>query len=112
MKNLSLFLLLIGSSQAFAVTPDEVIKNMQKAAAITVGEYRKEGISVLVKNSEDCYKDINKYRFYCIYLDLAARHVSERDGAGARFAPENYFLDDAFLPRASEIFVRSNMDMA
>jgi hypothetical protein len=66
---------------------------------------------VLVEGSKRCYENIDEFRFYCIYLDLAARHVSDLDGAGVRFAPETYFVDDQFLPRAGEIFLRSNMSM-
>ncbi len=83
---------------------------MQKATDATVANYKKGGISLLVQNSERCYKEVEKYRYYCIYLDLAARHISDLDGAGVRFAPEKYFVDDAFLPRAAEIFIRSGKE--
>lgn len=111
MKKLYLILTVLCVNHAHAVTPDEVVNNMQKAAATTVAKYKNGGIASLVQISEDCYKDLNKFRFYCIYLDLAARHVADRDGAGVRFTPEKYFVDEEFLSRTSEIFIRSNMNM-
>lgn len=109
-KSSPVLLALFLASQAHAVGPEDVLKNLQSAAVTTVKEYRRGGMAPLVEGSRNCYQDIDKYRFYCIYLDLAARHVSDRDGAGVRFAPEKYFVDDQFLPRAGQIFLRSSMD--
>jgi hypothetical protein len=109
-KSCLIFLTLFLASQANAVGPEDVLNNLQNAAVTTVKEYQRGGVAALVEGSKGCYQDINKYRFYCIYLDLAARHVSDRDGAGVRFAPEKYFVDEQFLPRAGQIFVRSSMD--
>jgi hypothetical protein len=64
-----------------------------------------------VNGSKKCYKNTGEFRFSCIYLDLAARHVSDLDGAGTRFALEKYFVDEQFLPRAGEIFLRADMSM-
>lgn len=109
-KSCLILLTLFLASQANAVGPEDVLNNLHSAAVTTVKEYKRGGIASLVEGSKNCYQDINKYRFYCIYLDLAARHVSDLDGAGVRFAPEKYYVDDQFLPRAGQIFVRSNMD--
>jgi hypothetical protein len=110
-KLFTVLLIAFVSLPAKAISPEEVVKNLHAAATVTVQQYKQGGISALVEGSKQCYMDINKYRFYCIYLDLAARHVSERDGAGVRFPPEKYFVDDQFLLRAGEIFLRSSMNM-
>ena len=66
-------------------------------------------MSGLIGKSQGCYKQLAKFKYYCLYLDLAARRIDQLGGAGLQFLPTEYFDDEQFGGRAGEIFIRTNL---
>jgi hypothetical protein len=104
------------SGQAYARTEAEVQKDLIKAATITASVYRKDGMSGLIEKTQTCYNNTNEDGFYCLYFDLASRHIDQIavEGAaqqGMKFPKTPFFDDDLFGARASLLFQKANMDM-
>jgi len=73
-------------------------------------------MSGLIIATQDCYKKLDKYKFYCVYLDLASRHIDQImvEGAaqqGMSFPKTEFFDDEQFLQRVGEVFLKADMDM-
>jgi len=68
-------------------------------------------MSGLIKATQDCYKQLDKYKFYCVYLDLASRHIDQIYIKGTNFPPNEFFDDAQFGPRVADVFEKANMDM-
>jgi len=91
-------------------TPNDVMADLSNATSESAMIYKHGGMSGLVAKSQSCYEDINKYRFYCIYIDIAAREIDDRvRTAHPRLPPNEYFSDDNFLPRAQRIFDKASV---
>ncbi len=91
-------------------TEEQILADLMKAARVSVATYRATGMSGLIGKSKDCYKRLSKFKYYCVYLDLAARRIDQLGGAGTRFPPTEYFDDVQFGERTEEIFLRSSMN--
>ena len=90
---------------------EEITTDLLKAANTSVATYKSDGMSSLISKSKDCYKNLSKYKFYCIYIDLAAYHIDELVRAGHPFPPMEYFSSEQFLSRSGEIFISANLTM-
>ena len=90
-------------------TGEQVAADLLKAARVSVATYRANGMSGLIGKSQGCYKQLAKFKYYCLYLDLAARRIDQLGGAGLQFLPTEYFDDEQFGGRAGEIFIRTNL---
>lgn len=91
-------------------TGEQVAADLKKAARVSVKVYRGDGMTGLIGNSMDCYKQLTKFKYYCLYLDIAARRIDELGGAGTQFPRTEYFDDEKFGPRVGELFIQSNMN--
>lgn len=91
-------------------TEEQFAADLIKAVKVSVATYRANGVSGLIGKSKECHKQMSKYKFYCIYIDIAARRVERLGGAGLVFPSESYFQDANFAERAARIFMRSNMN--
>jgi len=69
--------------QAQARTEAEVKKDLIKAARTAVTIYKKDGMAGLIEKTQSCYKNEKINEFYCVYFDLASRHIEQLmiDGA-------------------------------
>jgi hypothetical protein len=101
----------VASTQQQQRTEEQVATDLLKAAKVSDTTYRSNGMSGLIGKSKDCYKQLAKFKYYCLYLDLAARHIDRLGGGGKTFPLTEYFDDDQFLNRAGEIFIKSNLTM-
>jgi len=90
-------------------TGEQVAADLMKAAKISVATYRSNGMSGLIGKSKDCHKQLAKFKYYCLYLDLAARRIDQLGVAGTKFPLTEYFDDEQFGERADEIFIRTNL---
>lgn len=96
-------------------TGEQVAADLKKAARVSVKVYRGDsgllgGMAGLIGNSMDCYKQLAKFKYYCLYLDIAARRIDELGGAGIQFPRAEYFDDEQFGARVGELFIQSNMN--
>ena len=94
-----------------ARTAEQIGNDMLEAANVTVSTYKSSGMSGLISSSKTCYKNLAKMKFYCLYIDVAARHIDEVAGGGSKFPRNDYFTDKQFLPRAKIIFTNSGASM-
>jgi hypothetical protein len=102
---------LSSSANAQSRTAADVEKDLRKAAKTSVATYRSNGMSGLIGKTRECYKNLDKYKFYCVYFDLASRRIDQIFVAGMNFPPTEYFDDDEFGARVGPVFIRANMDM-
>ena len=76
------------------------MKDVIKAAKVSVSTYKQYGVSGLISLSEDCYKK-RPPNPYCTYVDLAARQI-DLTMAQAYGLPSNDFFDrEALLNRVT-----------
>jgi len=90
--------------------PVNLEKTMKEAAVKAVKTYRKTGMAGARIEVEDCYKNVKKRVFYCLYLDFAARHIDQLMVAANSFPPQEFFDDKAFGSRASAIYASAKMN--
>jgi len=102
---------LFSSAVAHPRTAADVERDLTKAAKTSVAIYRSNGMSGLIVKTEECYKNLDKHQFYCVYLDLASRHIDQDFLAGTNFPPTEFFADEQFGARVGPVFVKTNMDM-
>jgi hypothetical protein len=103
--------LLLLSKGSEARSTDEIAAEMVKAARETVSTYKKEGMSGLHSLSDNCYAHVNRYKFYCVYVDLASQHIDDAARKGQPWPADEYFASKELLPRVGQIFLMSNMNM-
>ncbi len=85
--------------------------DLEKASEFVVNTYREFGITGLEIAIEDCYKENIENHFYCLYLDLGARHIEQVMVVNMALPPENFFSDEKFGPRIAPVFIGAGMDM-
>ncbi|MDD4913353.1 MAG: hypothetical protein PHP57_13760 [Sideroxydans sp.] len=117
MKNISsigLILMMLLSTSGFAESRSQatVEKELAKAVQVSVGAYSSGGMVALVQKVEGCYQKPKGSQFYCLYLDLASRHIDQMFAAAMNFPPTAYFADDVFMPRIIPVLVGAKMDYA
>lgn len=119
MKHSSVFFFLVAlvmSSQVQARTEAEVKSDMVKAAKTAVNEYEQTGMAGLIDKTENCYKNVRLNQFYCVYIDLASRHIDQVmvEGSakqGMAFPKNEFFDDKLFGARIAKVFNKANMNM-
>ena len=90
-------------------------KNLIEAAKTTVEVYSDSGMAGLASMVQDCYDDnLQKSKFYCIYLDIASRYVDQYFIAaaarrGMKFPKMEYFDDKLFVHRTRTVFDKMNI---
>lgn len=93
-----------------AATPEEVLKSMQKATMVVLADYKTGGTSALVGEVQDCYRRVPAQNFYCIYLDLAARHVVQIQPEKNLTPNASYFRDEIASNRVNNTLSEEKMD--
>src|SRR6266446_159668 len=78
--------------------------------------YRESGMAGLTGKTQDCYDNVKKHGFYCVYLDLASRRIDQLMIAaaarqGMNFPKMEFFDDELFGSRTATVFRKANMDM-
>ena len=119
MKHVSVFFLLVAlliSANAQARTETEVQNDLLKATKAAVKVYQKNGMSGLIVQTQKCYDNVDQNGFYCVYLDLASRHIDQLTLAnaaqnGMTFPKTEFFDDELFRSRIATVFLKANMDM-
>jgi hypothetical protein len=109
--NLFIVSALLFSTFAQARTAADVEKDLKKAARSSVATYKKGGMSGLISATQGCYNKLDKNKFYCVYFDLASRHIDQIFIEGTNFPPNDFFADEQFGPRVAEVFTNANMNM-
>lgn len=109
---LSLYLsVVILQNSAYARSPAEVARDLAKASDAAVSTYSKEGMSGLIVKTQECYERNTGNLFYCVYLDMASRHVDQIVIEVMRFPPNEFFVDESFLSRVGPVLIGAKMDM-
>lgn len=119
MKKMVAILLFVAFSipgQAYARTEAEVKKDLLKAAKTAVTIYKQNGMAGLIEKTQSCYNNKKTNGFYCVYFDLASRHIDQLmidDAAqqGMTFPKNEFFDDELFGGRISGVFKKANMDI-
>ncbi len=119
MKNLSISLvimLMISATAWAARTGDDIQKDLNKAAKTSVEIYNKSGMAGLIGETEKCYVNSKINKFYCVYFDLASRHIDQimveaAAKQGMTFPKTEFFDDELFGSRIGPVFANANMDM-
>lgn len=90
---------------------EEVARDMAKAVDTAVATYQNEGMSGLANVTQECYEKSIKNLYYCVYLDVASRHIDQIFVESMNFPPHDYFSDAQFGPRILPVLVSADMDM-
>lgn len=94
----------------------DVEKDQIKATKTAVAIYKENGMSGLMSATDICYKNNEINKFYCLYFDLASRHIDQLMVEGAKlngyeFPTTEYFEDEAFGQRVGVVFLKEKWDM-
>lgn len=115
LKLLFLLSLSLGSgflqNTAYARSQAEVAKDLALATGTAVATYKKEGMSGLIIKTKACYEKNTKNPFYCVYLDLASRHIDQVYVESMHIPSNEFFSDAQFGPRIGPVLANANMDM-
>ena len=96
----------------FAQSTNDAYNKIAKAARNSVGTHKSNGISGVMSNVTKCYtKDGRNGDFYCLYLDLAGRHIDKIFSKEMNFPPQEFFADEQFLNRVGRLFVFKGMTL-
>lgn len=96
---------------ASARTPQEIAKEVDDVASKVVAAYKNSGMGGVEAESQGCWREIEKYEFRCMYIDMAARYIDRLAGGGKAFPLNAYFDDNQFGPRAGSLFNAKSIGM-
>jgi len=65
----------------------------------------------LIIETQECYKNKLTNVFYCLYIDLASRHIDRLFVESMRFPPNDFFSDEEFSTRIGAVFTGLKMDV-
>ena len=72
--------------------------------------YRSGGMTSVKTVIQDCYKrDLSG--IYCIYMDTAGRLIDISAAKFHGFPPDEYFLDEQYLPRVGPSLINAGLSM-
>jgi hypothetical protein len=119
MKYISVLFLFFGLNFAVNIqarTKAELKDDFIKVTNKTVKIYSENGMSGLIAETEECYRDAKENPLDCVHLDLASRHIDQLMVAGAAkqgvaFPKIDFFEDELFGRRVMPVFMQANMDM-
>lgn len=98
-------------ASAQARTSANVEKSLVKAADESVATYKKSGMSGLIVNTQNCYERAKINPLYCVYLDLASRHIDQIFVEAMHFPPNEFYADEQFGSRIITVLAKENMSM-
>ncbi|MGL5036669.1 MAG: hypothetical protein ACRC6F_02865 [Aeromonas sp.] len=96
---------------AGARTGEEIVRDLTKATDLAVTIYREQGMAGLVSKTQECYQSNTQSPFYCVYLDLASRHIDQMFVQAMQVPPNAFFADKQFGSRLGPVFSGANMSM-
>lgn len=86
----------------------EILASMVEATKEAVFAYKNGGVSGMISKTENCYENLDKLKFLCLYIDIASRHIDQTISASSQFPPSEYFADTQFGERIGKIFIKVN----
>ncbi|MDD4930188.1 MAG: hypothetical protein PHP85_13050 [Gallionella sp.] len=86
-----------------------IVQDMIEASKKAVATYKTEGVSGMTIKTEECYSNLDKQKFFCGYLDLAARRIDQSISEAQHFPQSEFFADAKFGERIVKVFALSNM---
>ncbi|AKH36661.1 MULTISPECIES: hypothetical protein [Nitrosomonas] len=98
-------------SSVYAQSYQDVKRAMTKASQVAVAGFRESRVSGMIEKIAECYAQLSKKMFYCSYIDIASRYIELTVSQVMGYSPSQFFTDDSFSDRMSEIFERANMDI-
>ncbi len=109
-------LVISDSRRAETRTMSDVQRDLVRAAKTAVRVYKQNGMAGLIGETNECYDKGKENGFYCVYLDLASRHIDQIMVAGAAhsgmtFPKTEFFDDELFGSRIVPVFRKANMNM-
>jgi len=107
----SLSLMTTTFNVAQARTQGDIQKELEKATTTAVEVYKEAGMTGLIGETQACYKKLKPSAYYCVYLDLASRHIDQIFIAGTQFPPNAYFDGEQLSSRIGPVFSNAKMDM-
>ncbi|MGL5404311.1 MAG: hypothetical protein ACRC9I_11260 [Acinetobacter sp.] len=96
---------------AVARTADDIVRDLTKATELAVTTYKDQGMAGLVTQTQGCYQTKTHDPFYCVYLDLASRHIDQMFVQAMHVAPNAFFADEQFGSRLGPVFASAKMSM-
>jgi hypothetical protein len=97
------------SNNCFAETRSTE-KEIAKAVKATVATFRDRGMAGLTGMTEDCYASLKGKQFYCLYLDVASRHIDIMFVYAMNYPPTAFFSQDQFEQRVVPVLMRAKMN--
>lgn len=94
-----------------ARTPEEVMRDIDRATSKAAITYKSGGMSGLIESTEKCYKSSAANKYYCVYLDIAARHIDQMVVQSMHFPPNEFFTVEALVSRVFPALVSSGMNV-
>jgi|GEM_PF-3964485 len=107
----SLSLMTTTFNVAQARTQSDIQRELEKATTTAVEVYKEAGMTGLIGETQTCYKRLKPSAYYCVYLDLASRHIDQIFIAGTNFPPNAYFNGEQLSSRIGPVFLSAKMDM-
>lgn len=86
-------------------------QDVKKAVAQAVSTYKALGMQGTAAEVTDCYGKSRGTGFYCVYLDLASRHIDQIFVSTFNFPPTEFYQDAAFGSRLGPVFAKANLSM-
>lgn len=96
---------------SYARTEQELKKDVYKVSSKIVTTYQNSGMGGVEESSQECWKEIEKQEFKCLYIDMAARYIDRLGGGGNAFPLNAYFDDEQFGTRAVSFFNQKKISM-
>ncbi|MBX9899407.1 MAG: hypothetical protein K2Y28_01370 [Burkholderiaceae bacterium] len=96
----------ISCGQAFAVSELEVLQNARNVAQKAFSIYREGGMSGLMIESQNCWKENNVNKL-CLYHDFASFRIEQLVIVGTSIPPHEYFSSNKIQDRSGEFFVKN-----
>lgn len=102
-------LLSLNFGSAEARNQATIEKEVNRAAQTSVHAYKAGGVSALIQKVESCYDKTQGSQFYCLYLDVASRHIDQTFSSAMNFPPSRFFSDKEFMDRIIPILIKAEM---
>lgn len=99
------------SAQSTQRSAEAIADDLQRAAQKTASVYQSGGMVGLIEQVSECYAS-DKNRYYCIYLDVAARGVDQAvAAANPKFPRSDFFANEPFGQRIGPILIDAGLTL-
>lgn len=90
---------------AQARTQQEILKDLDKATDTAIETYKTVGMAGLSVYVQECYEKNMGNLYYCVYFDLASRHIDQFFVIAMNFPPNDFFTDEIFGSRVRAVLL-------